>query len=119
LSPILHTGCAAAGGTTSTFLGGVFPAALERALAGRLDPVRLALTTGLAPPSGGLGPAELFEWFGASWYRLAARRSTAARETAALLRDNADHIHQARRVLNATADRYLMPVTISWLSPPD
>ena len=106
-------------GDLALFLGGVFPAALERALAGRLDPVRLALTTGLAPPSGGLNPAELFEWFGASWYRLAARRTAAARETAAALRDNADHIHEARRVLNATADRYLMPVTIGWLSPPD
>jgi hypothetical protein len=97
----------------------VFPAALERALASRLDPMRLARTTGLGPPSEGLRPAELFEWFGASWYRLAARRTGAARQTAAALRDNADHIHQARRVLNATADRYLMPVTISWLSPPD
>jgi len=106
-------------GDLALFLGGVFPAALERAVAGRLDPVRLALTTGLAPPSAGLRPAELFEWFGASWYRLAARRTAAARETAAALRDHADHIHEARRVLNATADRYLMPVTISWLTPPD
>jgi hypothetical protein len=105
-------------GDLALFLAGVFPAALERALAGRLDPTRLALTTGLAPPSGGMGPAELFEWFGASWYRLAARRIPAARDTAAVLRDNADHIHEARRVLNAAADRYLMPVSISWLSPP-
>jgi hypothetical protein len=106
-------------GDLALFLAGVFPAALERALAGRLDPARLALTTGLAaPPSGGLGSAELFEWFGASWYRLAARRSAAATHIAAALRDNAEHIHEARRVLNATTDRYLMPVTISWLSPP-
>jgi hypothetical protein len=106
-------------GDLALFLAGVFPAALERALAGRLDPARLARTTGLAaPPSGSLGPAELFEWFGASWYRLAARRATAARETAATLRDNAEHIHQARRVLNAATDRYLMPVSIDWLSPP-
>ncbi|HYK69447.1 MAG TPA: hypothetical protein VEV45_15995 [Streptosporangiaceae bacterium] len=106
-------------GDLALFLAGVFPAALERALTGRLDPIRLALMTGLAPPSGGLGPAELFEWFGASWYRLAARRTSSARETAAVLRDSADHIHEARRVLNAAADRYLIPVSISWLSPPD
>jgi hypothetical protein len=106
-------------GDLALFLAGVFPAALERALASRLDPDRLARTTGLAaPPSDGLAPAELFEWFGASWYRLAARRATAARETAAALRDNAEHIHEARRVLNAAADRYLIPVTIEWLSPP-
>ena len=106
-------------GDLALFLAGVFPAALERGLAGRLDPVRLALTTGLGPPSVGLSPAELFEWFGASWYRLAARRTSAVREAAAALRDHADHIHEARRVLNAAADRYLMPVSISWLSPPD
>jgi hypothetical protein len=106
-------------GDLALFLAGVFPAALERALAGRLDPARLARATGLAaPPAGSLGPAELFEWFGASWYRLAARRATAARETAATLRDNAEHIHEARRVLNAATDRYLMPVSIDWLKPP-
>jgi hypothetical protein len=130
-------------GDLALFLAGVFPAALERALAGRLDPARLARTTGLAaPPSGGLAPAELFEWFGASWYRLAARRAAAiaagsaspgpgvsaggavssqvstSRETAAALRDNAEHIHEARRVLNAATDRYLMPVSIDWLAPP-
>jgi hypothetical protein len=121
-------------GDLALFLTGVFPAALERALAGRLDPARLARTTGLAaPPSGLLAPAELFEWFGASWYRLAARRAammagdsvgsspevSQSRETAATLRDNAEHIHEARRVLNATADRYLLPVSIGWLSRPD
>jgi hypothetical protein len=106
-------------GDLALFLAGVFPAALERALAGRLDPARLARTTGLAaPPSGTITPAELFEWFGASWYRLAARRAAAARETAATLRDNAEHIHEARRVLNAATDRYLMPVSIDWLTPP-
>ncbi|MGB6457053.1 MAG: hypothetical protein WBH47_21500 [Streptosporangiaceae bacterium] len=106
-------------GDLALFLAGVFPAALERALAGRLDPARLARTTGLAaPPAVGLSPAELFEWFGASWYRLAARRAAAARETAAALRDNAEHIHEARRVLNAATDRYLMPVSIDWLAPP-
>ncbi len=62
-------------GDLAMFLTGVFPAAIERALAGRLEPARLARTTGLpAPPDGGLPPAELFEWFGAGWYRLAARR---------------------------------------------
>ncbi len=95
----------------------MFPAAVERALSGRLDPDRLARTTGLAaPPSRSLAPAELFEWFGASWYRLAARRVTAARETAAELRDSAEHIHEARRVLNAATDRYLIPVSVDWLA---
>jgi len=183
-------------GDLAMFLSGVFPAAIERALAGRLEPARLARTTGLpAPPDGGLPPAELFEWFGAGWYRLAASRlagsaaaglartalaagdrgttgpppgarhardyqpgsdqssagqsksgqhsagQSAAGQSAAgqfpgsepwsvvgtavagsvsgaALRDNADHFHVARRVLNAAADRYLFPAGIEWFTPP-
>ena len=126
-------------GDLALFLSGVFPAALERALSGRLDPARLARTTGLAaPPAADLGPAELFEWLGAGWYRLAASHASLAPITpahaqpapaapvvgpatavsATTLRDNAEHFHQARRVLNAAADRYLFPVGVDWLTPP-
>jgi hypothetical protein len=137
-------------GDLALFLSGVFPAAIERALTGRLDPARLARTTGLAtPPAADLGPAELFEWLGAGWYRLAASHSSRVPMTSApvtpapvqgapatpvgvrapvvtsttgvsatALRDNAEHFHQARRVLNATADRYLFPVGVDWLTPP-
>ncbi len=105
-------------GDLALFLAGVFPAAIERALAGRLDPARLARITGLAVPPES-GPAELLEWFGAGWYRLAARRATAPEESGAALRDNAEHIHEARRVLNAATDRYLLPASIQWLAPPD
>jgi hypothetical protein len=104
-------------GDLALFLAGVFPAAIERALAGRLDPARLARLTGLAAPPES-GPAELFEWFGAGWYRLAARRANAPEESGTALRDNAEHIHEARRVLNAAADRYLLPASIQWLAPP-
>jgi hypothetical protein len=105
-------------GDLALFLAGVFPAAIERGLAGRLDPARLARITGLAVPPES-GPAELLEWFGAGWYRLAARRAAAPEESGAALRDNAEHIHEARRVLNAAADRYLLPASIQWLAPPD
>lgn len=123
-------------GDLALFLTGVFPAAIERALADRLDPARLARTTGLpAPPDRDVGPADLFEWFGAGWYRLAANRAaqsqpggqqalaaaaSAMRGSAsgAALRDNADHFHQARRVLSAAADRYLFPAGGDWFSPP-
>ncbi|HEY2505615.1 MAG TPA: hypothetical protein VGI58_03795 [Streptosporangiaceae bacterium] len=160
-------------GDLTLFLAGVYPAAIERVFAGRLDPVRLASVTGLsAPPSGSLDAAGLFEWLGAGWYRLAASRATAetvagafapaaviappgsrspalpaagspgsagrpgatatssalsraaggprsaAATTTAALRDNADHFHQARRVLNATTDRYLFPLTTEWFTPP-
>jgi hypothetical protein len=133
-------------GDLALFLSGVFPAAIERALSGRLDPARLARTTGLATaPAADLGPAELLEWLGAGWYRLAASHAgrtpvTPAPVTpapaapvvvpapvvtsttgvsATALRDNAEHFHQARRVLNATADRYLFPLGgVDWLTPP-
>ncbi len=167
-------------GDLALFLSGVFPAAIERALTGRLDPARLARTTGLAsPPVADLGPAELLEWFGAGWYRLAARHAgryaispaaapaspaaapaspaaaapalpaaaapalpaaaapaapipasplavgpdpaspnAASTVSATALRDNAEHFHQARRVLNAAADRYLFPVGVDWLTRP-
>ncbi|MGO8957675.1 MAG: hypothetical protein ACLQFR_09935 [Streptosporangiaceae bacterium] len=108
-------------GDLALFLTGVFPASIERALAGRLDPERLARSTGLpAPPSASSGPAELFEWFGAGWYRLAARHAALSPATLSVpaLRDNAEHFHQARRVLNAAADRYLFPVGLDWFAPP-
>jgi hypothetical protein len=129
-------------GDLALFLSGVFPAAIERAFSGRLDPARLARTTGLAaPPAADLGPAELFEWLGAGWYRLAASHASRAPiapaqapappavipapvvtattgVSATALRDNAEHFHQARRVLNAAADRYLFPAGVDWLTPP-
>ena len=42
----------------------------------------------------------------------------AVARSATVLRDNAEHFHQARRVLNAAADRYLFPVGVDWLRPP-
>jgi hypothetical protein len=33
------------------------------------------------------------------------------------LQDNAEYFHQARRVLNAAADRYLFPVGLDWFAP--
>jgi hypothetical protein len=108
-------------GDLALFLTGVFPVAIERAAAGSVDLARLARTTGLpVPPALGFSPAELFEWFGAGWYRLAASRAgtaPAAAVTVTALRDNAEHFHQARRVLNAAADRYLFPVSVDWFPP--
>lgn len=133
-------------GDLALFLIGVFPASVERVMTGRLEPVRLARLTGLAIPPDSGGPAELTEWLGAGWYRLAARRTagsaaaavgspppagrppqptvtvgtvrSAGPATAETLLDNAEHIHQARRVLNAVTDRYLFPVTTDWFAPP-
>jgi hypothetical protein len=138
-------------GDLALFMLGVFPASVERLMTGRLDPVRLARLTGLTAPPRSAGPAELTEWLGAGWYRLAARRTPPATApaaaaasspsaqqpadsapgsvtvgavkqagvaTAETLLDNAETIHQARRVLNAVTDRYLFPVSTDWFSPP-
>lgn len=147
-------------GDLALFLMGVFPASAERLMTGRLEPARLARLTGLAAPPESAGAAELTEWLGAGWYRLAARRtnsaaagsaatttvvaaqavasrpagqaqdapgtgtvtvgtvSSAGAATAQTLLDIAEHMHQARRVLNAVTDRYLFPVTTGWFTPP-
>lgn len=137
-------------GDLALFLIGVFPASVDRLMTGRLEPVRLARLTGLAAPPDFGGPAELTEWLGAGWYRLAAQKTgapatavaaparpaapqppspgagtttvgavtPAGAASAEILLDNAEHMHQARRVLNAVTDRYLFPVTTDWFTPP-
>ena len=106
-------------GDVALFLAGVFPDALDRMLVGRADPTRMAALTGLeAPPAPNSNAADLFEWFGVHWYRAAAAHAVAATAMIAILRDNADNFHHARRVLNTAADRYLFPITNDWLPNP-
>lgn len=102
-------------GDLALFLAGVFPDALERTVPGPAEAVRLARRTGLPtePDPDRATGAELLEWFGAMWYRLAADNAVVTAATA-VLRDTAEHIHPARRVLNAVADRYLFPLTTDW-----
>lgn len=103
-------------GDLALFLAGVFPDA--RSLAGVSDPGRLARRTGLpTPPSLDLRDPELLEWLGAGWYRLAAQHSGAP-AAGRVLHDAAEHVHHARRVLNATADRYLFPLSSEWFGGP-
>lgn len=104
-------------GDLALFLAGVFPDALERNVPGPAEAVRLARRTGLPtePDPDRATGAELLEWFGAMWYRLAADNAvmTAA---STVLRDAADHVHTARRVLNTVTDRYLFPTTTDWFA---
>ena len=111
-------------GDLALFLTGVFPDHAARLGPGRLDAERLArLTRVTERPDIDTGPDELYEWFGSRWYGLAneAAAHTATpsmtREpavTAGSPADSAAHFHEARRVLNAVADRYLFPVTADW-----
>jgi len=104
-------------GDLAVFLAGVFPDALHQHAPRTVDATGLARRTGLpGPPAPGLDGADLLEWLGAGWYRRAAEASTAAPARTAL-RDAAEHIHQARRVLNTTADRYLFPLHSGWFTP--
>jgi hypothetical protein len=116
-------------GDLALFLAGVFPDAAARGAFVGLDLTRLAGLTGLTggpadDPSGrGHDDADLLEWFGRRWYRLAADRAAPALgaadpATIGLLRDCAEHFHHARRVLNVVADRYLFPLDAGWFAAP-
>lgn len=121
-------------GDLALFLAGVFPDAAGRGGRRSLDGPRLARLTGVRElPRLDLREAELMEWLGSRWYRLAAERAVApligfvpagrqpaghvpaGREPAGhAAADLATHFRQARRVLNAATDRYLFPVTTEW-----
>jgi hypothetical protein len=106
-------------GDLALFLAGVFPDAAERLISGQEAAARLARRTGLDPeaaPDG--GAPDLLEWLGAGWYRLAAAHARPADASAAELREQAEHFRPARRVLNTAADRYLLPASPGWLTPP-
>lgn len=106
-------------GDTALFLSGVFPDHVAaRGLGGAGDARVLSRLTGLTDTPETDNGLDLFEWFGARWYRLAVDRDVAAGPNAALLRDQAQHFHQARRILNTVADRYLFPITTEWFTPP-
>jgi hypothetical protein len=106
-------------GDLALFHAGVFPDAVARTAPAPAEAIRLAQRTGLrtAPDAVRTG-AELLEWFGAGWYGLAAQHSQGLTAATAHLRDTAEHIHQARRVLNTVTDRYLFPVTTDWFAAP-
>lgn len=107
-------------GDVSLFLAGVFPDAAEHVVATRFDAIRLARRTGLdADAVPDTDVQHLLEWLGAGWYRLAADRTVpAGKANRAVLREAADQFRPARRVLNATTDRYLFPVQSAWFTPP-
>lgn len=103
-------------GDLTLFLAGVFPDAIAHTAPGPAEAIRLARRTGLPRlPDPSRAGADLLEWFAAAWYRLAAERA-ARTEASALLHDTAEHIHEARRVLNTATDRYLFPITTDWFS---
>jgi hypothetical protein len=106
-------------GDLALFHAGVFPDAMAQTVPGPAEAIRLAQRTGLrSAPDAARGGADLLEWFGAGWYGLAADHSLATTAASVDLRDTAEHVHQARRVLNTATDRYLFPVTTDWFAAP-
>jgi hypothetical protein len=109
-------------GDAALFLSGVFPDNAARTGLGESGARRLLRLTGIGtaevPEKDGVA---VLQWFGARWYHMAAQRSAhaiAPASDARLLQDHAEHFDQARRVLNATSDRYLFPVASDWFRPP-
>jgi hypothetical protein len=98
-------------GDVSLFLAGVFPDYSAAHALGPVDVSRLLRSARVpAGDQAGLATApalDLLEYLGARWYRAAL--ATAPVRTAGLdvVSDVAGRFHQARRVLNHLADRYL------------
>lgn len=101
-------------GDLSLFLAGVFPDAAGSAF-GRVDPSRLALMSGVSADVDSTNPADVLEWLGARWYRMATATIPAI---VPALPDSAEEFHRARRVLNAASDRYLFPFAADWFNRP-
>lgn len=106
-------------GDLALFLAGVFPDAAARTAPDHLQALRLARLTGLADePGPEVSSTDLLEWLGRRWYLRAAERAINATTSSDLLREHAEHFHHARRVLNATTDRYLFPIGADWFATP-
>jgi hypothetical protein len=72
------------------------------------------------PNAAELGTHELLEVLGARWYGAAVASATATggpvTTTLAVAGYMAGHFRDARRVLNAVADRYLFPLREQWFA---
>ncbi len=98
-------------GDVSLFLAGVFP---DYSAAHALGPVDVSrLLRSARVPAGDLGgltdaPAlDLLEYLGARWYRAALATAPVRTARLDIVGEVAGRFHQARRVLNHLADRYL------------
>ncbi len=105
-------------GDVSLFLAGVFPDYSARHALGPVDVSRLLRSARV--PAGdrdGLAGApalDLLEYLGARWYRAALATAPVRTATLDVVGDVAGRFHQARRVLNHVADRYLSGSAGQW-----
>lgn len=105
-------------GDLALFLVGVFPDHPPHPSAGPAAERLLCLSGVGTDSAADLGPHGLFELLGARWYRAAVRSTAAAGQpvtgTLAIAGRMADRFRDARRVLNAVADRYLFAWREQW-----
>lgn len=107
-------------GDLALFLAGVFPDYVQQHALGPVDAVRLLRAARIANDEHDRllsTPAiELFEHLGARWYRQAGELAPFRTEQIEVVIDIADRYHQARRVLNVVAGRYLFPAGNPWFT---
>lgn len=109
-------------GDLSLFLAGVFPDYVRQHALGPVDATRVLRAAHLARGEHDRllsTPAiELFEYLGERWYRHVGELAPFRTEQIEVVSDVADRFHQARRVLNVIAGRFLFPAGNPWFAPP-
>jgi hypothetical protein len=109
-------------GDLALFLAGVFPDYVRQHALGPVDATRVLRAAHLARGEHDRllsAPAiELFEYLGERWYRQAGELAPFRTEQLEIVSDVADRFHQARRVLNVVAGRFLFPAGNPWFAPP-
>jgi hypothetical protein len=109
-------------GDVSLFLAGVFPDYATGSALGPLDAARL-LRAARVPSAERdeltAAPAlDLLEYLGARWYRAALATAPVQTANLAVVGEVASRFHQARRILNHLADRYLLGSDSPWFPHP-
>lgn len=107
-------------GDLALFLAGVFPDYVQQHALGPVDAARVLRAARIAHGEHDRllsTPAiELFEYLGARWYRQASELAPLRTEQVDVVVDVAERYHQARRVLNVVAERYLFPAGNPWFT---
>jgi hypothetical protein len=107
-------------GDLALFLAGVFPDYVQQRALGPVDATRVLRAARIAHGDHDRllsTPAiELFEYLGARWYRQAGELAPLRTEQIDVVVDVADRYHQARRVLNVVAERFLFPAGNPWFT---
>lgn len=110
-------------GDVALFLSGVFPDYVSSFALRPLDASRLLRSAGLSADTQeelvGAPPIALFEHLGHHWYRQACAMVTVMSDQLAVVAEVAERFHQARRVLNHIADRYLFRADNPWFPAPE